>query len=247
MEKLIQTKGNDGSPKYYDKTVCLGSTSHLGAQSNFLKSRFTGSQPVGMFVDGTWWYNEAGTVFNEMGSISGAGPTERRIGVMPLPKPDASYVEKDLGEAVFASSWITEVVVKSGIKESLLDCAETFFKYVHTDEALSQFARYGNGVRPFEYQLAEEDEDFTSYYAKNQLEILRTAKIVSPYSKSKIALNYASQIHVNYNSIVTNSKGQDQSYGFVVNAFKDGYNAKDFFNGLAKNTNSESWKSYVGR
>ena len=247
MEKLIQTKGADGNPKYYNKTVCLGSTSHLGAQSNFLKSRFTGSQPVGMFVDGTWWYNEAGTVFNEMGSVSGAGPTERKIGVMPLPKPDASYIENGLGEAVFASSWITEVVVKSSINNSILECAETFFKYVHTDEALSQFVRYGNGVRPFDYDLSEEDEDFTSYYAKNQLEILKTAKIVAPYSKSKIALNFASQIHVNYNSIVTNSKGQDQGYNFVVNAFKDGYSAEEFFKGLAKNTNSETWKSYVGR
>ncbi len=248
MEKLIQTKGVDGNPKYYNKTVCLGSTSHLGAQSNFLKSRFKtdGTNPVGMFVDGTWWYNEAGTVFNEMGSIQGAGPTERRIGVMPLPKPNETYVENGLGEPVFASSWITEVAVKSSIKESVQDCAELFFKYIHTDKALSEFTRYGNGVRPFAYELSEDDEDFTSYYAKNQLDIMKHAKVVVPYSKSKITLNYASQIHVNYNTIVTNAAGQDKGYDFVVNAFKDGYSAVDFFKGLAKNTNSESWKSYIG-
>ena len=104
---------------------------------------------------------------------------------MPMPKPNDTY----LGEACYTNTWITDIVIRANIDESKIRAAKEFIRYIHTDESLSLFTRYANGVRPFDYQLTAEDEPNTSYFAKQALEIYRTEQIVNPWSSNPLVYN----------------------------------------------------------
>lgn len=244
FHRLLTTKNQDGSAKYYDENYCYSqSASHTGAQAKYLQSKYSenpNEQPIAMLIDGTWWYNEATDIFTQMSSIPGAGQYERRIGLMPIPKPNESYI----GQApALVSTWTTSVVVKKTIDKNIVDLARAFYRYMHTDKALSGFTVEANGIRPFDYTLEEGAEEKMSYYAKQQYDVYQNGNIVIPYSKNAIMRSYLNSIYGRlgtWQTVVGNN-----SYSFVTMAFgKENVSVEEYFFGLT-NYLKLRWPEYV--
>lgn len=234
FHRLLTTKNSEGRAKYYDDNYCYSqSASHTGAQTKFLQSKYsenTNTQPIAMLIDGTWWYNEATDIFKQMASIPGAGQYERRIGIMPTPKVDESRVGQ---ESTLVSTWTTSVVVRKNINENIADLARAFYRYIHTDKALSGFAVEANGIRPFDYTLPEDAEEKMSYFTKQQYDFYNNGKVVIPYSKNTIMRSYLNSIYGRLGTWQT--VVGDNSYSLVTTAFgKENVSVEDYFFGLAE-------------
>ena len=237
LHRLITTKGADGNPKYYTYNDCFSnSMSHKSAQSKFLRSNYTTSiDSIAMMIDGTWWYNEASATFNSMASQSGASKQDRKIGIMSMPKTDASQLGN---ETTLMQAWSTCCVVRKGSDESKNKAVRAFYRYLHTDESLSAFATDACGVRPFSFDLTASAK--LPLYVKQQFELYQKCRTVKPYANNPICKSYLSEIHANVNTIV-----DGVSYNLITTAFNEGVSAEKYFNGLATYTNENSWKKYV--
>ena len=209
LERLINTPNPNDSTrrKYLNQDESFGtSTTAKAAQGIFVGSKYQAlegnHEAVAMFVDGSWWYNEATSDFNAYSSFEGAGQRERRIGLMPIPK----YDNTRLGEATYLKTWITNVMInKEADSKPYSEAVDLFFRYCHTDKALSAFTRETHALRPFNYNLTAEDEQKASYFAKDLLRIHNTQKIVNPYSLNNVVKNNTSKINANY----TNKYGNE--------------------------------------
>lgn len=237
MERLLTTRNEDGSYKYFMEEDGLGSISHLGAQTKFLKSSTNGT-PIAMFIDGTWWYNEARDTFVSMEGTPGMGMSERKLGVMPIPKPTPEKV----GEApIKVTSYFTHVVVRGNIEDALMPAVKAFFRFIHTDHCLSVFLRDANGVRPYDFEIEEAHKPFVSPYAMETYNELKSTTFVHPYSTNSIMVNFGSSIHQNHNTIVPGG-----SYEHMTEAMaENGVTAIEYFNGMKTYWGGESgWRAY---
>ena len=242
MDTLVNTRDSlTGQTKYYNEQDGFSSTnSHTVAQAKFLNSKYSDdSATIAMIAEGSWWYNEATPTFNALSSIPGAGQLERRIGFMPMPKPNETY----LGEACYTNTWITDIVIRANIDESKIRAAKEFIRYIHTDESLSLFTRYANGVRLFDYQLTAEDEPNTSYFAKLALEIYRTEQIVNPWSSNPLVYNNLSSFVGNFTSEVGTGNDTDL-YTVVITGLRGGtVTGRQYFEGLSNYMDEDMWNS----
>jgi len=234
LHRLITTKNDDGTPKYYNYNDSFSmSFSHKAAQTKFLQSKYRGSA-IAMLIDGTWWYNEASDTFRAMSGTSGAGQKVRQLGILPIPKPDESFVGQ---ESTLMSSWTTAVVVRKNISPSKIELAREFYRFIHTDENLSTFVSDANGIRPFDYELTEDARADSSPYALQQYTLYNNVNMVNPYSAHPIVRNYLSLLR-GYNTVI-----EVNSYADVTTAFNEGYSAEDYFFGLSKYMRPDSWRT----
>ena len=235
MSRLVRTRNADGTTKYYDEARCFSnSESHTSAQARFLRSKPNSEKgngnAIAMIAEGTWWYNEATPTFNELTS-SGYGELDRRIGFMPMPKPTVDYI----GEAVYTSTWDTGIVIRKNISQEKVKVAKQFLRYIHTNEALSSFTKNANCIRPYSYELSEEDATNTSYFAKNAHEIYNTAKIVQPWSSNELVIaNGAYFLYDIWNTAQGN---------VVVDVLRSKLDGKGYFSALSKYMNQALWES----
>lgn len=156
-------KGGLYTPNSFD-TV----NTHTMAQQEFLLSAVT-SNRIGMIVEGGWWENEARSFFDTMAKNYGEeyGFGQRRFGFMPVPKADDG---SSSSRTTLVSSTGNSVVVISKTTANL-EIAKNFLEFVHRDESLRTFSRMTGSIRPYDYDLEEEDLNDMSYYAKNMFEI----------------------------------------------------------------------------
>jgi len=156
-------KGGLYTPNSFD-TV----NTHTMAQQEFLLSAVT-SNRIGMIVEGGWWENEARSFFDTMAKNYGEeyGFGQRRFGFMPVPKADDG---SSSSRTTLVSSTGNSVVVISKTTANL-EIAKDFVEFVHRDESLRTFSRMTGSIRPYDYDLQEEDLNDMSYYAKNMFEI----------------------------------------------------------------------------
>ena len=236
LERLVTTKEN-GEYKYYDYSHCFSPTaSHTATQAKFLQNKFiTNAKPIGMLMDGSWFYSEAESTFKALSSIPGGGKLDRKIGFMPFPKATVD----DLGPTTYLNSWMTSVNIRSNISESKIPMAKAFIRFAHTNESLSAFTRITSGIRPYSYTLTESDAANSSYYANTLLEIHNTQKVLNPWSSNPLILSNLSQFMINTNTFNSTINGTGQS--FVLSGLSDGVSASDYFFGISKYYDKSSW------
>lgn len=247
LHRLITTRGEDGFPKYYDETDCFGGAmSHTGAQAKFLQSNHSNSiTTIAMIIDGTWWYNEATTVFDSMSGRPGLGQKERRIGIMPMPKATPDKVGED---ATWMNTYTTSVVVNSTIPEELMDLAREFFRFIHTDKALSSYVADANGIRPFDYELTGVADKDISLFGRSQYDVYKNAKVVNPYDTNYVMQNYLNSIHLNFDTIVDRADTlavENDSYSRVTDAFSEGVTAEEYFWGYGRYMTETRWSRFI--
>lgn len=232
LQRLIATENVDGTPKYYDYDTCFSSsTSHIGAQTKFLQSRYK-ADGIAMLIDGTWWYSEAKDTFNAMSGYGDASQQNRRIGIMSLPQPEAGQ-EKD---TTLMNTWTTSVVVRGNINENVKPLARAFYRYMHTDACLSSYIKEAFGIRPFNHDLVNLGIDDLPTFTAQQYNLYQNYKTVNPYSTAPIMRNFLTTINGDYSSLIGNSQ-----YTLIIDAFRDGVSAEDYFLGMQKYMTETSW------
>ncbi|MBO5479866.1 MAG: hypothetical protein J6A63_01570 [Clostridia bacterium] len=242
MERVITTTDDNNQLKYINGSDCFGeSVSHLNAQYKFLGGTLPGGTPVAMFIDGTWWYNEAYVAFNEMSALPGYGHYDRRIGLMPMPKATKDMVGQD---ATWMSVFITTCTVNANIgeySEDKIALIREFFRYIHTDKALTSYLYDAHSMRPYTFELTDFEESDFSTYAIQQYNIYNKSKVVQPYSSHYKIRYYLNDWHNNFESYV-DGKG---SYSYITTAFNAGVTAEEYFEGMVALMNKTKWDGMI--
>lgn len=208
--------GNGNSRNYYGKSFNSGFSNTI-AQKYFLDpdGNGIGDSPIGFLVDGGWWYNEANV-------------KDKNIGILPLPKTDASKIGTPTTKVSDRSSLI---FISSETSREVIPVAKAFVSFLQSDYALRTYSEYTNTFRAMEYDLTDDILAKMSSYGKSVYETRKSSDtVVLPWVPiSATARKNASLL--NY-----------RTYGFSVNSqennpliyFKDHSNAtvKKYFEAI---------------
>ncbi len=168
---------------YYDENRCFSTAyDHLAAQRYFILSKFESSmRTTAMLIDGSWWQNECDSTFTEMESRYGqaASKENRRFAIMAMPKVDETEIGKPTVHSVEGACYIN-----ANIAEWKIPLALEFLQFVHTRESLVEFSQITNTVRPYTYEMSEEELSEMTYYGRSVYELRKNADTVVSYSPS---------------------------------------------------------------
>ena len=142
--------GNDNSANYYYKSFDSG-FSNINAQNYFLNPDDNGVDPIGFLVDGGWWYNEANV-------------SDRNIGILPLPKVDASQIGKPNTKVSDRSSFI---FVSNETPAAVQPVAKAFVSFLQSDYAMETYTKYTSTFRAMDYDLSAETLATMNTYGKS--------------------------------------------------------------------------------
>ena len=143
--------GNKNSANYYSKSFD-SSFSNINAQNYFLNPDENNIDPIGFLVDGGWWYNEAKV------------PSDRNIGILPLPKTDADQIGDPNTKVSDRASFI---FVNNETPAAVQPVAKAFVSFLQSDYAMETYTMYTNTFRAMKYDLSEETIKNLSAYGKS--------------------------------------------------------------------------------
>ena len=143
--------GNKNSANYYSNSFD-SSFSNINAQNYFLNPDENNIDPIGFLVDGGWWYNEAKV------------PSDRNIGILPLPKTDADQIGNPNTKVSDRASFI---FVNNETPAAVQPVAKAFVSFLQSDYAMETYTMYTNTFRAMKYDLSEETIKNLSAYGKS--------------------------------------------------------------------------------
>lgn len=229
-ERLFSNKS------YYDVNNVENSTdSHTDAQTRYILSSYSKKakdKPIAFLVDGTYWENEAYDVgaYNTLNNVYKVSREDTRFAYMPMPKVDKTHIgEKEVMiENGSALAFINANVTKRCPEK--IDLVKEFFKFMHTDESLVEFAVTTNSFKALSYDVSPAEENNLSYYTRTVLNVRRNSDIVFPNDGNSVFVRKRSSLSIN-NTFTTNN------YQFAMNFFMDNAGntsgkAKEYFNDL---------------
>lgn len=160
------------------------SSSHTGAQSNFIFSGVNGKQTVAMLIEGNYWYNESVTC-NNFKDYFDYFPTktERDIRWMPLPTSLSESATKDnKRENVLLDTGVSYTFINKktqyktdGCLEALLD----FLTFIYSDEEMSHFTQCtGLGKAAMKYDILDEDWNKMEEFKKSMWDLRNNNKVI---------------------------------------------------------------------
>ncbi len=163
----------ESSNNYYSDSFS-SSLTHIDAQRRFVKGGQGNYEDIAILIDGSWWEVEATAQF-DADPTSANSKLNRNFGLMPMPKANQAAVEAADNSRTVLTLNNSMVLVNANTAEELLPAVETFFKYIHSDEAMNIFCQYTNMMRPFNYTLTEETLSNMSTYGKEMYRIHQEA------------------------------------------------------------------------
>ena len=185
--------GNPNSSNYYSRSFDSG-FSNINAQDCFLDPDANGVDPIGFLVDGGWWYNEAKV-------------SDRNIGILPLPKVDASHIGEPNTKVSDRSSLI---FVSSETPAAVQPAAKAFVSFLQSDYAMELYTKYTNTFRAMDYTLSEDTLASMSTYGKSVYATRNSADTtVLPWTPISAAARKNASV-LSY-----------RTYGFSVNSQED--------------------------
>ena len=150
---------------------------HTDIQNIFITGN-DASKPVGMLIDGSYWYNEsldAGNfdkfhrLYDKTRALKGL-PVEKQIGWMALPTSLDVMTTEGNGEPVpivdtaSAYAFINANIEKMG-KTGLVNACKDFLRHCYTDVELSAFTARTGCHRGLDYDVTESDyNNMNTYY-----------------------------------------------------------------------------------
>lgn len=211
---------------WFDDMSFNSATSHTDAQRGYIYSYPDNTKkPIGMLLEGTYWYHEAGTVLKDA-TAKFPHMGERNFAVMPLPTRYDNSTECKTNTIVDANS--SFAFINSSIKNDpvALNLAKLFLKFCYTEQSLQEFTTISGTAKGVSYSLTDAQYKSLPSYFKSVYDITKNSDVVYPYSDSKIFTN--------------NQKGfgiaQDTSlwasgvYSIPLSAMKDAKkSAKEYF------------------
>ena len=233
------------NPAYYNSSLVFSpAQTHRDAQDSFLSGKYlSNNDTIGMLIDGTWWQNESGNVFDALEQAYGsdASKENRRFAVMPIPKVN----EDHLGEYTVYEANFSMAFINANVEPWKQPLAKAFMQFVHTNESLVEFTKTTNTFRPFEYDMEQSDVDALTPWGQSLYHLHENASYVTPYAYNQVYLKnistYANELDI-WNSLV----GGNSIYNIPSTAmFNDDVTAKAYFDGLQRFWNQSYWEDRV--
>ena len=233
----------------YASSSGLLTSTHLEVQDEYIASRpeNNGStiKPIGIIFEGDWWENEAqiNGDFNSMVNMYGEEYAygTRRFSVMPFPKLEGSAPEK----TILSTSAQNAFFINNHASEEEKAICKDFLKFCHTESALQIFTQYTGMVRPFDYEITEEQYNDLTYYSKTLYEIYKSAntKIVYDLNRCDTRIQNPSYFVFYWKWTSSQSGGV---YEYPFHDFIDNKNmtADSYFKGL-KEYHKSQWSRFT--
>ncbi len=163
---------------YYPDSAS-GSFSFISAQEAFLESGLSGDKRIAMFIEGSYWYNEAvsyGTV-DRIKEDYVLFATQKDPRFMPLPQQYSGTVTEGNGGApVLVDGASSYAFINATIKADKVDLAEKFLAFCYTDEELVNFTKNSSGtIRALNYDYASVNDELSGF-GKSVFEMRLAAK-----------------------------------------------------------------------
>ena len=220
MEKIVD---ND----YYSTKAFDNSESHLMAQADFLESTMQ-REKIAMLIDGSWWQNEADSVFDDMEGVNDRySRFNRRFGFLPMPKQSLDK----LGKATLVDNNNSVLMIRGNIDSNLVLAAKTFVKYTCSDEVLKMIIKDTGFTTALHYEFSESEFNELSYYTQYLVNMSECSDLVYQRTETKTSKLFIEEQNCNFNHATVNGMSET----ITVNAFKfRNVTAKQFFEGLNK-------------
>ncbi len=219
--------------KNYDSLSFGGAYSHLDAQAKFLYSRADpNSSDIAILIEGSWWNNEASSTFNDMATDKGEQWSRqgRRIGVMPPLKS-----KRGDGSSTLVAMNDSFCCVNGNLTGGVKEAAKQFFRFMHTDEALTIYTKELGMTRAFDYTIEGEDYESMSFYAKSMYDLKKRSKVI--YPESRVPLIYNNESFFDFNTFSFTTEYNNLSYSNPFSTFHDtNITAEKYFQGIYTST-----------
>ncbi len=168
-----------GDESCYYPDSSSGSFSFVSAQEAFLESGLSGGQRIAMFIEGSYWYNEA-TSYGTVDRVAEDYPlfaTQKDPRFMPLPQQYEGTVTEGNGSSpVMVDCFGAYAFINATTSENKVDLAEKFLAFCYTDAELVNFTKATNGtIRGVQYDYSSV-EDELSGFGKSVFEMRAAAK-----------------------------------------------------------------------
>lgn len=155
---------------YYSPDAMKSSTTHTNAQMFYVKS-IEADKRIAMFMEGSWWENEARDVFDDMELTEASwGHGKRDFRMLPIPNFEGTTLkdgfistQKDNRQVLVTSdSGGSSIFVSNQAPEKEL--AMEFIKFIHSREMLVLMTQESSTIRPYEYDFTPNElKDCTKY------------------------------------------------------------------------------------
>lgn len=225
-ERIVDNK------RYYDYTNCFGGgLDNLGAQEQYLYSKPSGS-PIGILIEGGWWYNEAKTVFDDLADDFGEEQRNRRFGVMTLPKATSEKVgeSQTLYDVLCSAAFIN-----AKIDSYKIDIAKKFLQFCYTEESCREFTKSTSATLPYSYTMEKDEIEDLSTIGQVNYDIHSKGGYFLPVNQSNIFLSAPSLATIE-------GFWKTQTHGYIPQtAFDKGTSAKTYFESIASVYNANAW------
>ncbi len=234
---------------YYNRKDVVTSTyDQISAQKKFVSNTLNKEKDIAMLVDGSWWHNEATSVFTaatqNYGENVGSAKV-RRFGLMPLPKATADKV----GEGYSLMEVNSSICFVNGNLDKKKDkLVKEFIQFCHTNESLAEFTTQTYTTKPFSYTMTDEELKNIPYWGQQLYGLHNAANYIPSYSKSELYVKYASDFTEIYRGKMFQSKSGGKYFLSAHSAMiENGITAEQYFKGLSEALNKGEWeRRYLG-
>ena len=226
----------------YDLSNNNSTFSQLDSQERFIFSDLE-NQPIGMILDGNYWWNEASEAYRRSVNQYGERAETRNFAYMPLPtavsEEDFEAGEKPVLRDVMKSyCFVNANIADDPVKVQL---AKLFVAFSYSDAALQDFTVQTGVAKGLNYELTQSQYDSLSSLARSCWDVRQDATIVRTLSENRMFIENETALSYDvYSSTVAG-----QSYLTPFTAFRGGVSAKDYFMGTW--TTPESWAESYSR
>ncbi len=210
----------------------VATSSHLDAQMHYIFSNLDAyyEKPIGMLIEGSYWYNEAKSTFNASVSQFGDDAKDRDFSFMPLPVQTKGQVTEGNGkkntllDANVSFAFINANVANNPVISQL---AKDFLQFCYTDQELVNFTKVTSIFKGVNYNVEKSVFDGSSKYAQHLFEIRQSSDVIRPYAANKIFMNAQSMFNYAGTGESWASTVNGTPYRFPREAFRGGVSSKD--------------------
>lgn len=246
--QFFNTYFNTAAATNYTHSACEdNSKSYTDIQNLFLLGYTNDklNKLSAMIVEGTWWENEARTMFDNLEAINpdrGFGKREYRMMLLP----DLEGQKSDKTIMLTGDTGCLFLKKESDPKKA--EVAKDFLAYILTDDSLRYFTKTTGNNLAYDYTMTEEEKSALTPYSRNvyelyhddeNIEIIRPLVIenLSPlcFATDKKGFYYSMMPKIDKVFVLSQTRALRQ-YGFETtwNGIKNAYGEKDWQDFIAK-------------
>lgn len=226
----------------------VANSTHLDAQMHYVFSNLDSyyEKPIGMIIEGSYWYNEAKSALAASESQFGEAAKDRDFSFMSLPVQVSGQVTEGNGKkSTLLDANMSFAFINANIADDpvLVQLSKDFLQFCYSDQELINFTKETSVFKGVNYNVDKSVFENSSKFAQHMFDIRKNSDVIRPYSANKIYINGQGKFNYAGTASSWESNVNGTPYKFPREAFRSGLSAKDYFLGMQMS--SDAWyKSY---